>query len=423
MGANVTFPDFVNLSVNLCSVASNTSEFVESRRTILNRLIPGVSSMRWVDVVEGFSGSKLGDMVIHSSMDVLRHRFTVLTDKNTQPIALAFVLARATVELIRDKSSNVPARPSHEYCEMTTSQLLPLWVLNVLLSFSAKTEHNQVVFSIFDSLEETIQKELTEMLLPEDVSRAKRELQKIRPLLPYHIYPLDTEIPRLSDNHFKNILLVREYRLTSSLYRTPSGIPGSTANSITLLCPTLTPGYITIPLGLYKVAKLKPFMPLQPMALIGLLVADNMWSALFQANLTDAGKKAMSELRCKHIYVNQENTFQRSLKWPLRALVSCVRAIGASDWHKKSIIWGQWSTSLSQIFYHLAVIYFYCQDSAQAPKLATSDVTRFLNAVNDFVEAFGCPRRHKLQPICPKRVHPFPAGRHRPLDELVNHAV
>ncbi|KAL1423957.1 hypothetical protein MTO96_020750 [Rhipicephalus appendiculatus] len=403
MGANVTFSDFVNLSANLCSVVSNASEYVESRRTILDRLIPGVSSRLWVNVVEEFSGRKLGDAVKHSSVDVLRHRFAVLTDKNSQPVALAFVLARATFELIRDKSSNTPARPSHEYCEMTASQLLPLWVLNVLLPFSPKTEHNQVVFSTFDSLVEAIQKELTEILLPEDLYHAKRELERIKPLLPYHVYPLDTEIPRLGDNHFKNLLRVREYRLTSSLYRTPSGIPGSAAEIITLLCPTLTPGYVTIPLGLYTVAKLKPSMLLQPMALIGLLVADNMWSALFRTNLTGAGKKAMDTLRCKHLYENRENAGQRSLKWPLRALVSCVRAIAASDWHTKSIVWGQWSTSLSQIFYHLAVIYFYCQDSAQDPKLARSDVTRFLNGVSDFLEAFGCPRRNNLQPICPKR--------------------
>ncbi|KAH7962920.1 hypothetical protein HPB52_018654 [Rhipicephalus sanguineus] len=423
MGANVTFSDFVNLSANLCSVVSNASEYVESRRTILDQLIPGVLSRLWVAVVEEFSGRKLGDAVNHSSIDVLRHRFSVLTDENSQPVALAFVLARAVFELIRDKSSNTPARPSHEYCEMTASQLLPLWVLSALLTFSPKTEHNQVVFSTFDSLVKAIQKELIEFLLPEDVSRAKRELERIKPLLPYHVYPLDIEIPRLGDNHFKNLLRVREYRLTSSRYQTPSGIPGSAAESIMLFFPTLVPGYVTIPLGLYTAAKLKPPMLLQPMALIGLLVADNMWSALFQANLTDAGKKAMSNLRCKHPYENRENALQRSLKWPLRALVSCVRAIGASEWHKKSIIWGQWSTSLSQIFYHLAVVYFYCQDPAQDTNLAKSDVTRFLNGITDFLEAFGCPRRHNLQPICPKKSQTFFAEKRRPLGQLVNHVV
>ncbi|KAH6939596.1 hypothetical protein HPB50_019936 [Hyalomma asiaticum] len=398
MGANVTFSHLIQLSANLCRAVSNGSDYVKSRRNILGRLIPGVSSRLWATVVEEYSGRKLADEVSHSSVDVIRHRFAVLTDQNSQPVALAFVLARAAVQLIRDKNSNSPARRSHEYCEITASQLMPLWVLSVLLTFSAQTEHNQAVVSTFDSLVEEIQKELGEVLGPDDVLRAKQELERIKPLLPYHVYPLETELPILGDNHFTNLLRVREHRLNSSRYRTPSGIPASAAESITLMYPTLTPGYVTIPLGLYTATRLEPPMRLRPMALIGLLVADTMWSALFQANWTDGGKKAMSRLRCSP-YGSAENLFHRSLKWPLRALVSCVRALGISDWHKDSIIWGQWSTSLSQIFYHLAVIYFYCQDPTQDTKLPRTDVTLFLSSITDFLEAFRCPG-NKLQPIC-----------------------
>ncbi|KAH7965761.1 hypothetical protein HPB49_010579 [Dermacentor silvarum] len=397
MGVNVTFHDFIDLSTILCSVVSNASDYIESRSTTLDRFLPGVSSRLWAGVVEEFTGRKIGGTVIHSPVDVLRHRFTVLTDRNSQPVALAFVLVRAAVELILE-SENTPARLSHEYCEKTASQLLPLWSLGVLFSFSPKTEHNQVIISTFDALVQVIHEEVREILEPEDALHAEQELRRIRPLLPYHVYPLELQIPRLGNNHFVNLLYVREYRLISSRYRTPSGIPQSAAESITLLYPTQMPGYVTIPLGLYTAIKLEPSMALRSMALIGLAMADNLWTALFEANWTDGGQKVMSSLRCNR-QVNRPSMFQRSLKWPLRALVSCIRALSISDWHKNNVIWGQWSTSLSQVFYHLAVIYFYCRDTTLEAKRMRSEVAEFLYGISDFLEAFGCPRQ-KMWPIC-----------------------
>ncbi|XP_065301828.1 uncharacterized protein [Dermacentor albipictus] len=391
---NVTLRELIELSSRLCSV-SGGHHLVSSNATFLGSLIPGVSSKRWKEIVEGLTNTQIAGPIVHSPLEVLKHRFSLLTDLSLQPVTTALVLIHAAVALTMEHvAMNEEPHYYDELCSVSTSDLTSLWMVSHILSFSARTEHNQVILSIFSSLVDTIVTEAEDMLVSNNSIPVRQLLRKLTLVLPYHVYPVDMTIPNLESNFFLNILLVRLHRLAYWNYVAPAGIPERVVKALSIWQLHSTKDYVVIPLAQYTKVALQSTMTLLPMALLGFVMADSIWSALFQAaSVFHGGSDVFKcDARDGAHYAGADN-YLRIVERPLRALRSSVRTLNTNGWHKKHIYTGQWRMSLSQIFYRLVMFCHYCDAPHRTVASLRGEVATFITRSADFLEAFDCPAR------------------------------
>ncbi|KAH6934223.1 hypothetical protein HPB50_021943 [Hyalomma asiaticum] len=393
LNVNVTARDLSELSRRLCGV-NGERHLTSSDATVLNSLVPGVSSKVWKDVAEELTDTEIKGRVVHSAVEVLKHRFLLLTDRSLQPLTSALVIVNAAVALTAENIVTYEdPRYYDEFCSVSTRALTPLWTLSHVLSFSAKTEHNHVILRTFDSLVDAIAAE-AEGLLANDTSVPVRQLlRKITLVLPYHVYPIDATIPKLGGNFFTNVLLVRQHRLVERNHRAPAGIPQSVVQALAARQPYSTRDYVAIPLAQYTSVALQSSMTLLPMALLGFSMADRIWSAFLQAVSALRGNRSFDAFKCDsrdYFPYPGADYYWRVVEWPLRALRFSVRSLNITGWHQKSVYSGHWRTSMSQVFYRLVMFCHYCSGPHRSVESPVEDATSFIARSADFLQAFDC---------------------------------
>ncbi|KAH7965680.1 hypothetical protein HPB49_009771 [Dermacentor silvarum] len=389
--ANVNFIQLKNLVENLCSV-TNTDLVIESNVTVLGSIVQGVSPRLWKDIVEEFTGTPLSQVILHSSIDVLKHRFALLTNRSIQPVTTALVLLHAGFALALDNTTGKEGYGNHiELCTLSSYDLYPLWILSNMLSFAPKTEHNEVIMRVFNSLVDTIDTELEETHEINLRVPVRHLLKKIKLVLPSHIYPLDLAIPRLGSNFLANILKLRQHRLDLWSYRAPSGIPQRIAMHFDTGRAVQSGCFIVIPLLAYSAVSLDRTMTVLPMAGLGFMLADNLWNVVLNTNWTHLRDPTMENLFCTgKADINLTDRKEHIIKHPLHALRSTVRALRTAGWHKKQIYWTHWRTSLSEIFYRLLLVFYYCGHTVRDGLSPQEEVASILSQSADFIESFGC---------------------------------
>ncbi|KAH8035593.1 hypothetical protein HPB51_007828 [Rhipicephalus microplus] len=87
INVNITFKEIVEFATQFCSVATYDG-LNEANGTILGSIVKGVSSRLWKDIVEEFTHTEVGRVIL-SPVDVLKHRFNLLTSRSKKPVATA----------------------------------------------------------------------------------------------------------------------------------------------------------------------------------------------------------------------------------------------------------------------------------------------------------------------------------------------
>ncbi|KAL3237643.1 hypothetical protein MRX96_048183 [Rhipicephalus microplus] len=109
-------------------------------------------------------------------------------------------------------------------------------------------------------------------------------LKRIQLVLPNHLYPLDTLIPKLDGNFFSNTLKVREHRLDFWSYKAHSGIPQGLVKYLGPEYGVQSGCFVVPPLVEYSVIPLRNTMNVLPMAVLGFVLADSLWTVLLDSN-------------------------------------------------------------------------------------------------------------------------------------------
>ncbi|KAH6937706.1 hypothetical protein HPB50_003679 [Hyalomma asiaticum] len=296
---NITATELQKTALDIQEGVPRESIYVQSPTSSLKLVASGVPERLWGDLVERFTGKKICSWVIHSPLSVLRHRFLHILDTQRQPATVALVVLEAALSLAIP-STQVYENTTHgtyEFCEKATRQLIILWALEDLLTFSAKAEHNQAIFDAFDCLVRTIVEEVEHVLEPEDAAVAKRQLEGLRLVLPYHVVPLDLELPRFTNDFYLNTLNARKFAVTAFRYRPPEGSNPFLKFSLVTLTNNAVPGLIIVDSKLYTAAMLDYKSHLLRNVLFGFVLADRIWSALFKSCLEQREPHCARELR------------------------------------------------------------------------------------------------------------------------------
>ncbi|KAL3216640.1 hypothetical protein MRX96_032963 [Rhipicephalus microplus] len=220
---NVTMDELHEIAKDLQEATPRDSSYFRSPASSLGAVTSGVPLRLWEDLVQRFTGKKMCSNVIHSPVSDLHHRFLEILDTKRQPSAIALVTLEAALSLAIPSTQTYQntTHGTYEFCEKATRQLVVLWALEDLLTFSAKEEHNQAIFDAFDCLVRTTANEVERILEPEDTALAKLLLQSLRLVLPYHIVPVDLRLPSFTDDFYLNVLYAREFAVTAFRYRPP----------------------------------------------------------------------------------------------------------------------------------------------------------------------------------------------------------
>ncbi|KAL1462182.1 hypothetical protein MTO96_027197 [Rhipicephalus appendiculatus] len=152
---NVTFDQILEFTAKFCSVTCNDL-YIKANDTVLGSIVNGVSAMLWKDVVEEYTDTEVSRVIL-SPVEILKHRFALLTNSSMQPVAMALVVLHAGFVLALDnEKENFGTTDRHVFCELSSHGLYPLWILNHIMSFDLLTEHNNVVMRVFNTLADTI---------------------------------------------------------------------------------------------------------------------------------------------------------------------------------------------------------------------------------------------------------------------------
>ncbi|KAL1414724.1 hypothetical protein MTO96_000842 [Rhipicephalus appendiculatus] len=206
-------------------------------------------------------------------------------------------------------------------------------MLNHMLTFAATTMHNNVITSVFDALVDTIEAEVSAIPHVVNDSEARRLLRKLRLVLPYHVYPMDTPIPELNANFFRNLLLVRQYRLVYDRYEPPGDILFDLVQHVEDFYPVNFKKFICVPMPMYTSLALHSKSSIQAVAIFGVMIADAIWSAVMKSSVWHRGP-------CKD---KQDSTSDDDseliMRWPRRAFASSIRALRTPSWNE-DVLWG-----------------------------------------------------------------------------------
>ncbi|KAL3217741.1 hypothetical protein MRX96_050939 [Rhipicephalus microplus] len=150
INVNITFKEIVEFATQFCSVATYDG-LNEANGTILGSIVKGVSSRLWKDIVEEFTHTEVGRVIL-SPVDVLKHRFNLLTSRSKKPVATALVVVHAAFKLsLHNQEETLGTSDRYGFCASSSYELYPLWMLNNIMSFDLQTEHNGVVMRVFNT--------------------------------------------------------------------------------------------------------------------------------------------------------------------------------------------------------------------------------------------------------------------------------
>ncbi|KAL1423922.1 hypothetical protein MTO96_020715 [Rhipicephalus appendiculatus] len=388
---NVTARELKTIARGLQEATPRESSYFRSPASSLGVVTSGVPLSLWEDLVQRFTGTKMCPDVIHSPVSDLSHRFLEILDTKRQPVTIALVLLEAALSLAIPSTQTYQntTHGTYEFCEKATRQLVVLWALEDLLTFAAKEEHNQAIFDAFDCLVRTTTEEVERILERRDAALAKRQLQGLRLVLPYHIVPLDLKLPSFTDDFYLNTLYAREFAVTAFRYRPPEGQDPILKFSLVTLTNRPNPGVIVVDSKLYTAATLDYKSHLLRNALFGFVLADRIWSALFRIRWSNASRRALDR------YANAsrpDSSFFSFVSRPYLALRTCVIALRLHRWHKLDLRWSTWHLSLSQAFYDLVVFNFYCEHNGASSQTLQRIVSEMTMHNEDFLVAFRCSR-------------------------------
>lgn len=121
-----------------------------------------------------------------------------------------------------------------------------------------------------------------QVLDPKYVPVLRKALFSIPRLLPNDVAPLHTQLPTTAENFFLNKLRVREYRMTFFRYKPPPNISRDVVFSFASACAIKEDGFTSITVKLYRTLRFgKHSLRFVSMALVGFIVADNIWKSVF----------------------------------------------------------------------------------------------------------------------------------------------
>ncbi|KAL1446990.1 hypothetical protein MTO96_044425 [Rhipicephalus appendiculatus] len=353
-------------------------------------IVSGVSARLWKDIVEEYTDTEVSRVIL-SPVDVLKHRFALLTSSSMQPVATALVVVHAAFVLaLGHEEEKLVNSQRYGFCASSSFGLYPLWILNHIMPFDLQTEHNGVVMRVFNTLVDAIDTEIGKIFPTKFPFSVRHLLKKIRLVLPHHLYPLDTVIPKLDANFFWNVLKIREHRLNFWSYKAPPGLPQRLVKYLRLDYGVQSGCFVVLPLPVYSAVPFRRTMTVLPMAVLGFAMADSLWAVVLDTNWTDLQGSIIHNSVCSdQRRIHRTAPLKRLKKHPLHAIRSTVRAFRTAEWHKKDIYFGQWRTSLSQIFYRLLVVFNFCTFEENTHFLEQS-VASILSEIADFSESFEC---------------------------------
>ncbi|KAH9370669.1 hypothetical protein HPB48_014024 [Haemaphysalis longicornis] len=395
VGVNVTSAQLTEFAAALDPLSGDWV-FSRTNLSTLDTLVPGVSTRLWKDMVEAHTARELGETFVHSCLSNLKRRFAALLDKASQPLSTAAIVTEAALSLLLEYSQLPPtAAQLYDFCANEAFALHPVWELNELMSFGANTEHNDILLNTFDALVLAIKAQLVGALNEEDMSRVDKMLNNLQLLLPYHVYPLDLPLPSLvADDFFLNILLVRQWRLTTDRYRPPRGIADVQLHFMRYGSLGVTADYLSAPTAVYRYTMLDRTFAVTPMAVFGFSVADLLWRLLANLPWTPAGRAAFERLLSPDKQARNKGPLEGFLHYPLLALKSSIHGLrmrGYAHWNAEIHHWGQWRFTITQLFFRILVYTTYCyydqEEEAAEARHVVSVLTRL---TEDFLEAFQC---------------------------------
>ncbi|KAL1445785.1 hypothetical protein MTO96_044822 [Rhipicephalus appendiculatus] len=123
---NVTFDQILEFAAKFCSVTYNDL-YIEANDTVLGSIVNGVSARLWKDVVEEYTDTEVSRVIL-SPVEILKHRFALLTNSSMQPVAMALVVLHAGFVLALDtEEENLRTTDPYVFCEFILT-----WVVSTL---------------------------------------------------------------------------------------------------------------------------------------------------------------------------------------------------------------------------------------------------------------------------------------------------
>ncbi|KAL3191180.1 hypothetical protein MRX96_019411 [Rhipicephalus microplus] len=284
LNLNVTFNQVVDFAAEFCRV-TNDGSHIKANDAILGSIMNGVSARLWKNIIEGYTNTAVNRLIL-SPADVLKHRFALLTNRTLQPVAMVLIVLHASFVLSLDTEEEKSGTSDrYAFCLLSSYGMNPLWMLSHIMSLRLPNEHNSVVMRIFNTLVETIGTEIDEKLTFRLPFPASTLLKKIILVLPHYLYPLNTVIPKLDSSFFSNTLKLQKHRLDYWSYQAPPGIPRRLPFYLHPKHGVQSGCFMVLPLLVYSAVALQRTMTVLPMAVLGFVIADNLWTDCAQYKL------------------------------------------------------------------------------------------------------------------------------------------
>ncbi|KAL1414437.1 hypothetical protein MTO96_030286 [Rhipicephalus appendiculatus] len=202
MKMNITLGELSEFAMRLQEEDSD-QQYYNSTLRVLDVIVPRVSAEMWQNIIENTTGIALSDMVTHSSIERLRHRFSLLLDPAELQVSLAFVIIEASLVLLLDHLEDSDwTRGTYAFCKKEAMELEPVWVLDEVLRVSAEGKYDREILSVFDSVVNATIREVKQSLEELESAEIEKRLLALQLLFPHDVVPFDTKLPELVERQF-----------------------------------------------------------------------------------------------------------------------------------------------------------------------------------------------------------------------------
>ncbi|KAH8022595.1 hypothetical protein HPB51_000895 [Rhipicephalus microplus] len=282
---------------------------------------------------------------------------------------------------------------AYEMCSQSAFKLRELWELFKGEIFTTP-EKDDVAKNVFAVIAETVLKQLKEMPLveAEDFDERDRFFKNAKLLTPLVQSRASVPVPNATQDFAQNLLRGRRFNIAVYAARWSKLVVPKAARYRDIFL--LGGRYILLSPGVYDFIRVaSPSSTLPNMAILGQLLAESLWAmALYHGNWRP--KTATNIINFSNCFFeryldNANASYKQQVFITSLGMSTVVRALNWPDWHIVHSAWSLWSLSHAQFFY-IFNSHYRCLNN---PYVYTDmEITVPLKYVQDFAEAFNCPR-------------------------------
>lgn len=354
----------------------------------LEILVDGLSIGWWKAVLEECSYQPLPTKMRARPLGELRYLLGRLLKRENISTTAAFVIVEGAAALSMNTFNEKQREEKRffEYCEEQARVWDYIRFVNTVQEQRLNVLDSELR-TMFSAIVDEVMRAAKDTFDSSDVRKLEDTLGTFKLILPSDLIPNSYSVPTLSANFIRNHLLYLEYNFVFRKHMRALGILG--CNFDVQTDPSVLPcgNYLLIPTTLYSSLKRTNHEePITAMAIVGIRMADSVWSRIFQESWNNNTKNTLDE----HHYCVPLTLALSDAKFerPWLSLWSSAQAVKHKAWYHKTVKWNTWELSLSQIFYMLVFFFNYC--SAKTLRLYKDEMKSSLSSFQDFVTSFGC---------------------------------